>query len=328
VLIAASGSIFCLDSLRPSSVQFKAKYGPTAFVAGASEGLGAAWANFLAQQGLDIIIIARHGDALEATAKQLREKYGVAVVADVLDLSDGAAVVSYAERLFRERPDVRLFVYNAAYTGYEQGVFSVDSLAMAHTTVEVNVRSVLTLTHAFLNARRARDEGGGLVLMSSMAGLVGSAHLSVYAATKAWTTAFATGLHEELKSDGIDVLSCIAGATTTGNYLKDALASRSRLIEQSPSAVVDECAAALGRSPTRATGFVNRFAQALLTRLLPTSVAAKVMSDGALSTTKFGLVGPWAKQQESSKGTASDNGHPDAWIMNEEHERRETHAHM
>lgn len=130
---------------------------------------------------------------------------------------------------------------------------------------------------------------GGAV--SSVAGLVGAAHLSVYAATKAWTTAFATGLFEELRPRRVDVLACLAGATTTPSYLEAALATRSTAIEQPPAAVVNECAGALGRgAPTRATGPLNRVAQALLTRLLPTSLAVKIVTDGTLSTTRFGAV--------------------------------------
>lgn len=292
------------DLQRPTAQEFRERYGTAAFVAGASEGLGAAWAEYLAARGLNLVIIARHPEPLEATAKRLRDAYGVEVETSTLDLAQEDDVIEYTHRLFRHRPDIRLVVYNAAYTGYHAGIYSVDSLENAHTAVDVNIKSVLSVTHPFLSALRARDERGGLVLMSSMAGLVGAAHLSVYASTKAWTTAFATGLYEELRPEGVDVLACIAGATTTPNYLMDALPTRSTLIEQPPDAVVDECAGALGRMPTRATGLINRFAQVLMTRLLPTSLAARIVSDSTLSTTKFDVVGPWAKQDGADPSSA------------------------
>ena len=285
-------SYMYLDAIRPSAAHIRKTYGPAAFVAGASEGLGAAWTEFLAASGINLVICARHAEALEAQAARLRLAYGVEVVTKRLDLADGEALVPYADQLFRNRSDIRLVVYNAAYTGYHAGFFALDSLAMAHQAIDVNVNGVLSLVHPFLRERQQRGDGGGVVLMSSMAGLVGSAHLSVYAATKAWNTAFATGLYDELRPLRVDVLSCIAGATTTPSYLEDARAGRATLIEQSPRAVVDECAAALGHSPTRATGLLNRFAQVLMTRLLPTSTAVGILSQGARDTTKFERVGP------------------------------------
>jgi short-subunit dehydrogenase len=291
--LTVAGAVW-YDLRRPSPAAFRARYGPAAFVAGASEGLGAAWAEYAAARGLDLVLVARHIEPLDAVATRLRATYGVAVETHALDLASADAA-QYAAELFGARADIRLLVYNAAYTGYSAGYFVREPLEWAHTAVDVNIKGVLSLAHPFLAERRTRGESGGLVLMSSMAGLVGSAHLSVYASTKAWDTAFATGLYEELRADGIDVLSCIAGATTTPNYLAEALPGRSTFIEQTPAAVVDECAGALGKAPTRATGLVNRFAQALMTRLLPTFLAVRIISDGALQTTHFEEIGPGAE---------------------------------
>ena len=289
--------------------EFRTRYGPTACIAGASEGMGFAWAEYFAARGLNVIMIARHKEPLEKAAANLRKAYGAKVETRVFDLaSDG--VVDFAEQLFKENSNIGTLIYNAAYTGATKGYFTSDTLEMAHTAVDVNVKGVLSLVHPFLKARQGllrniakRDQmaghsmpdsasGGGLVLMSSMAGLVGSAHISTYAATKAWDTAFAVGLYEELRggnsaSPGIDVLSCIAGATTTPNYLKRALKTRSRKIEQPPDEVVAECAASLGVRPTCATGWVNWFGQFSMMRLVPTWAAVRIMSDGTRTTTKL-----------------------------------------
>ena len=294
------GAVAILVLLPPQEedpAEFLQNYGELALVAGASEGLGAAWAEYLAARGLNLILIARHAPALSALATRLHTTYGVSVQWQMLDL--GSVDEAAAQRLFGQR-NVSLLVYNAAYTGSKTGYFEEEPLWMAQQAVDVNIRGVLSLVHPFLRARLARGwrggevEGrrGGVVLMSSMAGVVGSAHISAYAASKAWNTVFATSLYEELRGRGIDVLACLAGATTTPNYLDAALSTRSRLIEQAPAAVVDECAGALGRVPTRATGLVNRFGQVLLTRLLPTSVSVGMVSDGTLKTTSFEKVGP------------------------------------
>lgn len=321
------------DMLRPWLVTNPVGHRPTAFIAGASEGLGAAWADYFASRGIDLYLVARHGDALEQVASRLRVQHRVSVKTSVLDLASNE-VVPFAKQTFHARSNISILVYNAAYTGSRAGLFASDSLEMAHKAIDVNIKSVLTLVHSFLRSREARGESearDGIVLMSSMAGLVGSAYISTCvsrfhqthdrshfcatlrthsvliccvcafacawslfadAATKSWNTAFATGLYDELKGAGVDVLSCIAGATTTPNYLEKALPTRSRAIEQTPERVVQECASALGHVPTRTIGALGRFSQALLTRLLPTKVAVRIMSSGALSTTTFDDVGP------------------------------------
>ena len=67
---------------------FNSKYGPWALIAGASEGLGAAFAMALADRGLHLVLIARRQEKLETLAHQLRSLYKVEVKVHSLDLSD------------------------------------------------------------------------------------------------------------------------------------------------------------------------------------------------------------------------------------------------
>src|SRR6516225_2324662 len=56
---------------------FKEKYGPVALIAGASEGLGAAWAEALAKRGLDLVLIARRKERLDEIVAGLVSKYKI-----------------------------------------------------------------------------------------------------------------------------------------------------------------------------------------------------------------------------------------------------------
>ena len=278
----------------PEPGAFHDRYGPAAFIAGASEGLGAAWADYLAARGFDLFLVARHLPALDAVAEDLRSRYGVSVQTISLDLGS-KEVAAFGTELFRQHPEINLVIYNAAYTGSQAGFFASDSLSMAQGAVDVNIRGVMSLIHPFLNGKLdgvETDEAarGGVLLMSSMAGVVGSAHITAYAATKAWNTAFATGLYEELRHTGIDVMACLAGATTTPNYMEKANPMRDRTIEQEPADVVDECASAFGHVPTRATGWVNRIGQVALARFLPTWLSVHIVSEGTRHTTTFDMV--------------------------------------
>ncbi len=91
---------------------FKEKYGDTALVAGASEGMGAAYAFALASRGLDLVLIARRKEPLEATAKQIIEQYGVKVLPVICDLADADAT----QQIINVIGDVPVdfLVYNAA----------------------------------------------------------------------------------------------------------------------------------------------------------------------------------------------------------------------
>src|SRR3954468_17965083 len=88
------------------------RYGPVALVAGASEGIGAAFARALAQAGFGLVLIARRQEPLLALATELREQFGKQVTTVALDL----AALDLEARL-REivgQYDVGLLVYNAA----------------------------------------------------------------------------------------------------------------------------------------------------------------------------------------------------------------------
>merc|ERR1712054_290879 len=117
--------------------------------------------------------------------------------------------------------------------------------------------------------------------MSSLSGLVGSAYIATYAATKAYIDAFAQGLYAELHALGIDVLSCSAGATITPTYLAALgnVSTRKHWIEQTAEDVVAECLSSLGATSMLATGWLNKVSQTLFVRLLPKDFAVTVFSE-------------------------------------------------
>ena len=92
---------------------FMNRFGPWGLVAGASEGLGAAFATALARRGLNLVLVARRVGPLEALAGQLRARWGIEVQVLVLDLADPDAV----ERIARATAmlAIGLAIYNAAY---------------------------------------------------------------------------------------------------------------------------------------------------------------------------------------------------------------------
>ena len=254
---------------------FVERYGPWAVVAGASEGIGASFSQKLAARGLNLVLVARRAAPLETLAATLRDQHGVEVRVRPLDLGSPDAVSKLGTAI--EGLDVGLVIYNAAYSPI--GRF-IDIEVEEHLkAVAVNVHGPLRFSHYF--GRRLAERGkGGIILMSSVSGYQGTAMVANYAATKAYDTILAEGLWYELRGHGVDVLACIAGATLTPSYesVTDDIPSKGLARPMPPDEVTEQALADLGRRPSGASGRRNRFASALLSRILPRSAAIEMVS--------------------------------------------------
>jgi uncharacterized protein len=252
------------------AVAFSSRYGPWAVVAGASEGLGRAFAMELAARDIGVVLVARRAAMLQALAGELADMGAAAViVAADLATPDGQAAIAAAT----DSLEIGLVVANAAYAPI--GPFLGGHDEDAHRAVAVNCTSPLLLVQRFAPAMVQRGRGG-IVLMSSLAGLCGSPTIATYAATKAFTTALAAGLWAELATVGVDVTSCIAGAISTPNLA--ATGHRRAPGTLPPQAVARTALDHLGRGPRVVPGAVNRIAATLVGRVMPSRLALRVMA--------------------------------------------------
>jgi short-subunit dehydrogenase len=113
--------------------------------------------------------------------------------------------------------------------------------------------------------------------MSSLSAAQGSPRVAHYAATKAWNLVLGEGLWYELRSSGVDVIACAAGATDTPAYRASRPAADVKVAVQPAAAVVAETFARLGRQPSLVPGFANRMAGFVMQRLLPRRLAVRIM---------------------------------------------------
>jgi short-subunit dehydrogenase len=252
------------------SAEFTRKYGPYALVAGGSYGLGGAYAEALAKRGLNLVLLARGKEKLEAFAKILSEKYPVKVIHQALDLADYEKTKSFIDKL---TVPIGLLVYNAAYCPI--GLFENISEDQLARLVAVNVKAPLLLTR-LLAAKMIQDRRGGIVLMSSLAGAQGSPKLASYAASKSFNAILAEGLWKELKPHGIDVIASCAGAILTPGYEQAQQAKAPGTLEA--AAVAEKTLNALGKGPIIVPGGLNKMARFLLTRLLSRKSAIALMA--------------------------------------------------
>ena len=253
------------------TTRFKETYGPYALIAGGSYGLGAAFAEAVARRGVNLVLLARQEDRLQATAAGLRAAYDVDVIAVAVDMADYDRVKQSVGDL---KLSIGLLVYDAAYApiGRFEDV-TEDQLALA---AAVNVRAPLLLAKLLSAPMIARGRGG-IVLMSSLAGLQGSPNIVAYAATKAFNTILAEGLWKELKPRGVDVLACNAGAILTPGY-QQAENAKPAPGTLHAKEVAEQTLNALGKGPVVVPGAVNKVGRFILTRLMTRRAAIAIMS--------------------------------------------------
>ena len=272
------------------SRQFLQSYGPWALVAGASEGLGAAFAEALAVHGLNLVLVARRSALTQALADRLSREYAIQVRTLSLDLANSAASGRIADET--SDLDVGLLVYNAAYSAV--GLFLERPLSDHLLEVDTNVRTPLALVEIF-GKRMIQTGRGGIILMTSLSAFQGSPYISTYSATKAFNIILAEGLWEEWRRKGVDVLACISGAIRTPNYLASSPQHTGRLSDSTlrPETVVAETLAALGRQPTVIPGSLNRLSSFVMRRLLSRRAAIRIMG--------FVLKGMYAHEQSTKQ---------------------------
>ena len=182
---------------------------PVALVTGASSGIGRAVAVRLAADGSDLIVVARRRDRLEELAEELQARHGVTVDVVVADISDAGQLAPVEDRL---RGGVDLLVNNAGVGG--QGPFADIPLDRQDRQIRLNVLAPVRLTHAALETMVPRG-AGGILNVSSIAGMQPMPYVATYAATKAYLSTFSHALHEEVRGQGVHVTTLLPGFTTT-----------------------------------------------------------------------------------------------------------------
>ena len=230
---------------------FKHRFGPTALITGASDGIGRAFATQLAAQGFDLILVARRGDVLQDMATDLGSRFGVDVRVLAMDLSDPASVPHLLS--LTEHMPVGLVVAAAGFGSV--GAFLDQNMATEINMVDLNCRSVVALTYGFASRMQA-EKRGGIVLFGSLVGFSGAPFSATYAATKGFVQSFAEGIAAEMRPRGVHVLSVAPGPVGTGFAARAGMQMGQAA---TPEVVARGALAALGRRTTVRPGFLAKF---------------------------------------------------------------------
>ena len=185
-------------------------YGPWAVIAGGSEGVGAEFAHQLADAGLNLVLVARKPEPLEDTAAAVRER-GVEVRTVSADLTERESI----DAIMAATADVEvgLLVYNAGANTHGRA-FTEGDLDGFQGVIDLNVTAMLSLVHHYARPMRQRRRGG-ILLVGSLAGYVGTSTEAIYGGVKAFGRVFAEGLWAELRDHDVHVLELVLGVTRT-----------------------------------------------------------------------------------------------------------------
>jgi uncharacterized protein len=185
----------------------------TALITGASRGIGESLARRLADDGSDLVILARRTEPLEVLAATLRSAHQVSVEVLTADLATPAGLAAAEARLTDPDRPIELLVNNAC--AGSSGAFAGRPAATAEDQIRLNVTALVRLTHAALPAMLSRGHGG-VLNVSSVAGFFPSPGAAVYAASKAFVTSFSESLAAEVRGRGVHVTALCPGFTRTG----------------------------------------------------------------------------------------------------------------
>lgn len=244
-------------------------------VAGAAEGLGEAFCEELALYGMNVIMVDTNEVGMESLADRLEKTCHIKTRRLVQDLAVSDAPQKCMEAI--NDLDCRLLVYNAAYSRVKP--FLSADIEELNLYINVNTRTPLKLVFSFAKRLKAEKQPGGVLLMSSLAGLWGTRLVAAYSGTKAFNLQLAEALYHELKQWEIDISACCAGATATPGYLgTNPSYGLIRPSVMDPGRVASIALKKLGKRALIIPGYSNKMTYFLLTRILPRRVSVALMN--------------------------------------------------
>ncbi len=245
-------------------------------ITGASSGIGEAFARRLAAEKHDLVLVARSEKALHELCDELMLKHKITAHYVTLDLTEEDADKRLFEETERHGFEIDWLINNAGFGSY--GDFAKLDLDNEKRMIDLNIRSLVALTHRYLHGMRKRKRGT-IINVSSAAGFQPIPFMATYAATKAFVTSFSEAIAAENKPFGVHVMALCPGPTTT-NF--QAVAKLDLPVEikgkQTAEEVVEEALRGVRRGRSRiVSGFVNDLISRVVT-FIPNFIITRTMA--------------------------------------------------
>ena len=205
-------------------------------------------------------------------ARRLEQRSQITATVLTADLASSTEVDQLISNLKTRRIDVDLLINNAGFGVFQR--FLETPLERQMEEIDVNVRAVVSLTHALAPAMVARNKGG-VINLSSSAGFQPVPGANVYAASKSFVLLFSEALAQELVATGVRVLAVCPGPVATG-FFADKKPDLTRNQMDDPKAIVKEVFRAFDRGKrVLVPGKLSVRLMAFTSRLFPRALVAQ-----------------------------------------------------
>ncbi|WP_426997839.1 SDR family NAD(P)-dependent oxidoreductase [Pseudarthrobacter sp. N5] len=181
----------------------------TALITGATAGLGAEFARQLAEQGHNVVLVARDRERLQARAHDLENNYSITAEVLSADLTEDAGVAAVVGRLSDVSRPVEILVNNAGIGLLHS--FVKNDIADEKKHLKLHVETAMELSHAALKVMLER-RAGRIINVASVAAFLPR---GTYSAAKAWLVSFSRWANLEYARDGVKVTAICPGFTHT-----------------------------------------------------------------------------------------------------------------
>ncbi|MGA0601604.1 SDR family NAD(P)-dependent oxidoreductase [Caulobacter sp. KR2-114] len=242
-----------------------------ALITGASAGMGAAFARAYAARGLDVALVARRADRLEALAAEMRTSHGVEALVIPADLSLYGVESVVLQAIADQGRSVDVLVNNAGFSIPRS--FAAVPWEEQRDFLMTLVVSACGLAHGVIGPMAARGEGS-IITVASLAGFApGAAGHSLYPGAKSLAIKFTQALDAEYRRAGIRVTALCPGFVKTefaaANGTQALMDDSPRLFFQTAEAVVETAIAANARGKVVVVPGLHNKIAAILLRYLP-----------------------------------------------------------
>ncbi len=254
----------------------------TTLITGASSGIGEAFARALAVRGHNLLLVARSEDKLVTLCSELGRLASIHCQYVALDLSKPESPARLFEETQTRDLQIDLLINNAGFGS--MGEFATLDLERELNMIDLNVRSLVDLSHRFLQPMRER-KAGAIINVASTAGFQPVPYMATYAATKAFVLSFSEALWEENRAFGIEVMALCPGVTETGFFEASRMQKPPARTSQTPEQVVETALRGLKRRKSAiVSGWPNRLGVVLgrftPQRLLLRAIGSVMRSSG------------------------------------------------
>jgi short-subunit dehydrogenase len=246
-------------------------------VTGATKGIGYELARVFAENGYNLILVARTTEDLDKTANEFSSNYGIQVTPISKDLFEPDAAFELYNEVKERGITVNILVNDAGQGVY--GPFTESDINRQIKIIQLNIISLTSLTYLFLKDMVARNEGK-ILQVASVVSEIPSPLQAVYGATKAYVLSLTEALISEIKETDVNITALQPGATDT-DFFNKAGAQNSKIAQESkladPRKVAQDGYDALMKGDDKVVSGIKNKIQSLMSNIMPDTMLADNM---------------------------------------------------